>query len=274
MKKFIYTIIAMLGILLPTSAWAAEDSYREAYVVLELTQAEDGTVTDSWLTLYYDDLKSTRKGTVVDLDKMMEEPNIMQAKRSLHSVIIDQSFADCRPTSTAGWFGYCMELKTISGLEYLNTSEVTDMTGMFMECGVDKLDLSTFNTSKVTTMNNMFAMCRGLVGLNISSFDTSNVTDMSFMFGGCSSLTTIIAGDKWSTDKVTEGDYMFGECTSIVGGNGTKFDENHTDPSYARIDKEGQPGYFTQGSSSGSGKDEEQITATPTWAFQNNTHLT
>ena len=66
MKKFIYTIIAMLGILLPTSAWAAEDSYREAYAVLELTQAEDGSITDSWLTLYYDDLKSTRKGTVVD----------------------------------------------------------------------------------------------------------------------------------------------------------------------------------------------------------------
>ena len=256
MKKFIYTIIAMLGILLPTSAWAAEDSYREAYAVLEVTADNDGSITDAWLTLYYDDLKSTRKGTVVDLDKMQEEPNIMQAKRSLHSVIIDQSFADCRPTSTAAWFGYCMELKTISGLEYLNTSEVTDMTGMFMECGVDKLDLSTFNTSKVTTMNNMFAMCRGLVGLNISSFDTSNVTDMSFMFGGCSSLTTIIAGDKWSTDKVTQGDYMFSECTSLVGGNGTKFDENHTDPSYARVDKEGQPGYFTQGSSSGSGKAE------------------
>ena len=265
MKKFIYSIIAMLGILMPTSAWAqttsGDEGYNEAYAVLELTQAEDGTVTDAWLTLYYDNLKSTRKGTVVDLDKMMEDPNIMQSKRILHSVIIDQSFADCRPTSTAGWFGYCMELKTIAGLEYLNTSEVTDMTGMFMECGVDKLDLSTFNTSKVTTMNNMFAMCRELVGLNISSFDTSNVTDMSYMFGGCSSLTTIIAGDKWSTDKVTEGDYMFGECTSIVGGNGTTYDENHTDPSYARIDKEGQPGYFTQGASNKA--------AVPTFSMEN-----
>ena len=265
MKKFIYTIIAMLGILMPTSAWAAEDSYREAYVVLELTQAEDGTVTDSWLTLYYDDLKSTRKGTVVDLDKMQEEPNIMQAKRSLHSVIIDQSFADCRPTSTKGWFAYCMQLKTIAGMEYLNTSEVTDMDIMFMECAeLEELDLSHFNTSKVTTMSNMFFMNRNLKTLDLSSFDTSNVTDMSYMFAHCSNLTTILVGDKWSTNKVTEGDYMFGECTSIVGGNGTKFDENHTDPSYARVDKEGQPGYFTQGS--GSSKTEQ--VATPTWEFQ------
>ena len=270
MKKFIYTIIAMLGILMPTSAWAAEDSgYREAYAVLVQTYAEDGTISDAYITMYYDTKKAEHtEGTVVALDELASNQALLQARQQLHSVIFDQSFADARPTSTRFWFGYCFELKTISGLEYLNTSEVTDMSEMFIECGMDKIDLSALNTSKVTTMNRMFAMCRGLVGVNLSSFDTSNVTDMEAMFAGCTSLTTVIVGDKWSTDKVTSGDNMFNGCTSIVGGNGTTYDENHIDPSYARIDKEGQPGYFTQGSSSG--KDEEQITATPTWEFQNN----
>ena len=272
MKKFIYTIIAMFGILMPTSAWAAEDSsYNEAYAVLVQTYGEDGALSDSYITMYYDNKKNEHtEGTVVSIDELAQSQVILQARQTLHSVVFDQSFADCRPTSTRFWFGYCFDLKAIVGLEYLNTSEVTDMSEMFIECGMDKIDLSTLNTSKVTTMNRMFGMCRGLVGVNLSSFDTSSVTDMEGMFAGCTSLTTIIAGDKWSTDKVTSGDYMFNGCTSIVGGNGTTYDENHIDPSYARIDKEGQPGYFTQGSSSGSGKDEEQITATPTWAFQNN----
>ncbi|MBR6852492.1 MAG: BspA family leucine-rich repeat surface protein [Prevotella sp.] len=269
MKKFIFTIIALFGILMPTSAAEGDGStYREAYAVLELTTSEEYEITDAWITLYYDDLKSTRKGTVVDIDKMMESPEIMQTRRVLHSVIIDPSFADARPTSTQYWFANCFELKTISGLEYLNTSEVTDMSAMFMECGeLTELDLSHFDTSKVTSMNNMFFRFAGTT-LDLSSFDTSNVTDMAYMFANCSSLTTIYVSDKWVTTNVTEGDYMFGDCTALVGGNGTTFDENHTDPSYARIDKQGQPGYFTDGGSTG--KDEEQITATPTWAFQNN----
>ncbi len=224
--------------------------------------------------MYYDDKKASREaeGMVVGINELAESPDLIQARRILHSVIFDQSFADCDTIkSTKGWFAYCMELKTISGLEYLNTSEVTDMDIMFMECsGLEELDLSHFNTSKVTTMSNMFFMNSSLRTLDLSSFDTSNVTDMSFMFANCSSLTTIYVSDKWVTTNVTEGDYMFGECTALVGGNGTTYDENHTDPSYARIDKLNQPGYFTDGSSSG--KETEQV-ATPRWEFENESDL-
>ena len=216
MKKFIYTIIAMLGILLPTSAWAAEDSYREAYAVLELTQAEDGTVTDAWLTLYYDDQKSSRKGTVVDLDKMTESPEILQTRQQLHSVIIDQSFADCRPTNTKWWFAYFMQLKTISGMEYLNTSEVTDMQAMFLECDeLEELDLSHFNTSKVKTMASMFSRCSALKNLDLSGFNTANVTTMSSMFQGCMSLTSLNVSS-FNTENVTDMTNMFYGCDSLT----------------------------------------------------------
>ena len=270
MKKFIFTIIALFGILMPTSAAEGDGStYREAYAVLKYESEND-----AYLTMYYDDKKASREaeGMVVGINELAESPDLIQARRILHSVIFDQSFADCDTIkSTKGWFAYCMELKTISGLEYLNTSEVTDMDIMFMECsGLEELDLSHFNTSKVTTMSNMFFMNSSLRTLDLSSFNTSNVTDMSFMFANCSSLTTIYVSDKWVTTNVTEGDYMFGDCTALVGGNGTTFDENHTDPSFARIDKQGQPGYFTDGGSSG--KETEQV-ATPRWEFQNESDL-
>ena len=270
MKKFIYTIIALLGILMPNTAWAAEDSsYDEAYAVLVQTFSEDGsTLVDSYLTMYYDNKKSEHtEGIAVGLDEMLQEPNILEARRSIHSAIFDESFANCRPTSTNNWFSYCMELKTISGMEYLNTSEVTDMGQMFMECAnLESLDLSHFNTSKVTTMNNMFFFCERLQTLDLSSFNTENVTDMSYMFGNCMGLTTIYASGYWTTASVTESEGMFSGCRSLVGGAGTTYSEDHTDKDFAHIDRADQPGYFTYGESSGEKK--EQV-ATPTWNFQN-----
>ena len=274
MKKFIFSIIALLGILMPNNVWAEEiagsegTDYNEAYAVLVMSSGEDTGKSDAYLTLYYDNKKSEHnEGAVVDLDKMTESPEIMQSRQYLHSVIFDQSFADCRPTSTKYWFANCWVLKTISGLEYLNTSEVTDMGQMFMECSeLESIDLSHFNTSKVTNMNNMFYRNMALTSLDLSSFDTQNVTDMGYMFGMCENLTTIYVSSNWTTATVTTGDAMFYECPKLVGGNGTTYDENHTDYSYAHIDRADQPGYFTYGESSGEKK--EQV-ATPTWEFQN-----
>ena len=111
MKKFIYTIIALLGILMPNNVWAEEiagsegTDYNEAYAVLVMSSGEDTGKSDAYLTLYYDNKKSEHnEGAVVDLDKMTESPEIMQSRQYLHSVIFDQSFADCRPTSTKYWF--------------------------------------------------------------------------------------------------------------------------------------------------------------------------
>ena len=245
MKKFIFTIIALLGILMPNTAWAQDGSEREAYGVILTAENEQ------YMTLYYDDKKASHaeEGLVVGINELAESSEIMQARRMLSSVIFDQSFADCDTIkSTAGWFAYCMQLRTIIGLEYLNTSEVTDMSAMFMECAeLESLDLSHFNTSKVTNMNNMFFFCEKLQTMDLSSFDTENVTDMSYMFGNCMGLTTIYASGKWSTASVTESEGMFSGCSSLVGSAGTTYSEDHTDKAYAHIDGGADnPGYFTE----------------------------
>ncbi|MCR4852111.1 MAG: cellulase family glycosylhydrolase [Prevotella sp.] len=114
-----------------------------------------------------------------------------------------------------------VDIAEIEGLEYLNTSNVTNMAYMFNGCSA-------------------------LTSLDISNFDTQNVTDMSGMFKDCSLLTTIYSGDSWSTAKVTASNDMFSGCTQLVGGKGTKYDETKTDATYARADKgKTNPGYFT-----------------------------
>ena len=47
------------------------------------------------------------------------------------------------------------------------------------------------NTSDVTNMRGMFATCHSLTSLDVSRFNTSNVTNMSSMFGYCNALKTI-----------------------------------------------------------------------------------
>jgi len=80
----------------------------------------------------------------------------------------------------------------------------------------------------------------------VSSFNTASVTSMGTMFYGCRNLTTIYAGSGWSTNAVTSSTDMFKNCTSLVGGQGTTYDANHVDKTYAHIDGgTSNPGYFT-----------------------------
>ena len=143
-------------------------------------------------------------------------------------------------------FAYCSCLLSLD-LSGFNTSNVTSMGVVFANCSsLTSLDLGGFDTSNVTYMSSMFYGCSSLTSLDLGGFDTSNVKAMDWLFGNCSGLTSIYTDEaKWSTESVTESDGMFSSCLSLVGGNGTLYDENHIDAEYARIDKPGQPGYFT-----------------------------
>ena len=127
------------------------------------------------------------------------------------------------------------------------------MAALFYACTqLTNLDLTTFNTSKVKDMANMFLFCTGLKTLDLSSFNTSQGKSMVQMFGDCEQLTTIYAGDGWTTSAL-EGDgqnRLFLMADNLVGGNGTTYDDSPyssdgVDAFYARIDAPGAPGYFT-----------------------------
>ncbi len=144
-------------------------------------------------------------------------------------------------------FAGCSSLTSLD-LSGFNTQNVENMEYMFSGCSsLTSLDMSGFNTQNVMSMIYMFHDCSSLTSLDLSGFNTQNVTNMDFMFYNCSGLTTIYADEKsWSTKKVQSGDDVFSYCNKLVGGNGTVYSANHVDSEYARVDKEGAPGYFTQ----------------------------
>ncbi|EOS7966713.1 BspA family leucine-rich repeat surface protein [Enterococcus hirae] len=76
-------------------------------------------------------------------------------------------------------------------------------------------DTSTWNTSTVTNMSGMFLNCVKLQNLDLSNWNTSNVTDMSNMFFNCPSLTSIGNTGNWNISNVTNFSSMFCNCTSL-----------------------------------------------------------
>ena len=166
---------------------------------------------------------------------------------SITSVVFNSTFKNARPASTYMWFSGMKSLKTISGLQNLNTSAVTVANSMFQYCSaLESLDLRGFDASNMKDLDGMFRGCTALTNLDLSSFNTRNVEDMGFMFYICQNLKTIYVSDKWSTANVVVSANMFKECNNLVGGMGTKYNASYVDKTYARIDGgTSSPGYFT-----------------------------
>ena len=243
----------------------AQAQTRKAYVV----QSADKTT----LTFYYDDQRATRTGTTWGIEEKKKEGNHTypvwagtsdEPDRITTRVVFDASFRDFRPTTTARWFYNYRELEQIEGLEYLNTSEVKDMTAMFYRCSdltsldvshfntqnvtnmgsmfsgcsdLTSLDVKNFNTQKVTKISWMFKGCSGLTSLDLSHFNTRKVSDMSEMFSGCSALTTISSNTAWR--RVAKSEDMFAGCWQLKGAVG--YDGKKTDAKMANP----ETGYFT-----------------------------
>ena len=160
-------------------------------------------------------------------------------QKTIKHIVLNESFKTFTPTTLSQFFAGLTNLETITGLEYLNTANVTNMTALFYNCRkLTSLDLSHFNTAKVTNMYRMFADCRKLTSLDLSNFNTAKVTDMEFMFRDCSNLKTIYASENFITAAVTYSNSMFASCNSLSGD--IDWSDKAVDKTYAKIDG----GYF------------------------------
>ena len=156
------------------------------------------------------------KQTVAAINKKLGNGTIVH-------IVFDKSFSTYTPTSLRGFFGNRTKMETITGLEYLNTEKVTDMSYMFNNCSkLTSLDVSKFNTANVTNMSYMFYSCSALLSLDVTNFNTEKVTDMSYMFNNCSKLTSLDVS-KFNTVNVTNMNSMFYNCSKLTSLDVTKF---------------------------------------------------
>ena len=181
---------------------------------------------DGTLTFYYDKQRNSRDGTSYELNLDEIDPAWFGVRFDVTKVVFDASFAAARPTTTYRWFCGMGGMTAIEGMQYLNTSNVTNMAYMFRDCSaLTSLDVSHFDTSNVRDMSNMFYYLYLVTSLDVSHFDTSNCTDMSSMFEDCFHLGSLDVSH-FNTSKVTTMNSMFSQCYPL-----TSLDVSHFDTS-------------------------------------------
>ena len=225
-RRYALSLLLMLMLLQPAMAQTQD---RRMYARLDReTQI---------LTLYYDKNEQTSDIEIYDTPLWP-----ISERRSIQTVVFDESFKDARPKSCYDWFWHFEGLTRIEHLDYLNTSEVEVMQSMFSFCtSLETLDLSSFNTEKVKNMSemfdgstnlrsiklpqgfigssvtNLFSMfkdCTSLTELDLSGSNSENVKDMSEMFYGCKALSKLALTD-FKTGQVTTMESMFLGCSTL-----------------------------------------------------------
>ena len=119
----------------------------------------------------------------------------MEYYETITTVEIEKKFYEYKPTSCDNWFAGLINLTTINGIEYINTS-------------------------RVESMKLMFANCSSLKSVDLSTFNVEHVTSMLSMFSGCNSLTAVLAKDGWKITDKCDTTNMFSYSAALIRNDG------------------------------------------------------
>ena len=206
----LFPLMLLMLLLLPAGMVAQTSASSSKYIA---------TYESSTQTLTFKEYagETLPSNSVVVKDKMtVATINTKLGNGTIVHIVLDKSFSTYTPTSLFRFFKNLTKLETITGLEYLNTAKVTDMSYMFDRClSLTSLDVTHFNTANVTNMSSMFSSCSSLTSLDVTNFNTANVTNMGYMFKGCSALLSLDVTN-FNTAKVTDMSYMFRSCVALT----------------------------------------------------------
>ena len=221
------------------------------------------------LTFYFDDQIDDRSGDIYGMSYVMNDDYGEQTPEwtskltwEVSRVIFDPSYKDARPTRMDYWFAGLYTLTFIEGMEYLNTSAVTTMKGLFQGCqNLAYVDLTHFNTSAVTDMSSMFEEAKGLFSVDLTHFDMTSVKDVTHMFYD-TSLHTIYCNTNWTSANginITASDDLFLYSIRLAGPY-NYYDSDEADAGIynlkaACVDAKNSLGFFTPKEPTGSGAD-------------------
>ena len=223
----LFPLMLLMLLLLPAGMVAQTSASSSKYIATYESSTQTLTFKEyAGETLPSNSVVVKDKMKVADIKRNFENGTIVH-------IVFDKSFSTFTPTSLYSFFGNLRKLEAITGLEYLNTEKVTDMSYMFFACSkLTSLDVTNFNTENVKNMVRMFYNCSALTSLDVTKFNTGNVTDMGYMFYNCSKLTSLDV-TKFNTAKVTDMSNMFVNCSKLTSLDVTKFNTgNVTDMGY------------------------------------------
>ncbi len=134
-------------------------------------------------------------------------------------------------TNMCGLFNGAKSLPDALALRNWDTSNVTDMSYMFSGAtSLIFIDVSNWKTNNVTDMTCMFQVGDSYTGngqlseiLGLGDLDVSNVTDMTCMFYGAGEMTYYDIS-RWNVSKVESMNHMFCDNFSLISLDLSKWD--------------------------------------------------
>lgn len=160
---------------------------------------------------YAYDVSESQTGTIMQYNVPNED--------GTYTAYIQSNNGFYAPVNSSYLLSIGSSLTSIEGLEKLNTSNVENMSSMFIsDSNLTSVDLSNFNTSKVTDMSYMF-FGTGMTEINLDSFDLSKVTTFYSMFQS-SSATVINLSNKDLSSATNFSYFLSGAKATELNING------------------------------------------------------
>lgn len=158
----------------------------------------------------------------------------------LQDIIFVQFGSLVRPKNVDGWFAGT----NIVGIDFTNFDgsicESANATLAFCTHLYPNINIPvSFPVLRYCTC--MFQNCTSIESLNLCNLNTDSIHTCTSMFLRCSSLKTIYSH---AIEEAEWNQNLFYKCESLIGENGTAYDANYVDATYARPDAVGTPGYF------------------------------
>lgn len=94
-----------------------------------------------------------------------------------------------------------------------DTSNVTNIEGLFQGCVSFNQPIGTWDVSGVTNLDNLFRGSSMTFNQSLNAWDVSGVTSMKYTFYGCINYNQSLS--TWNTTNVTDMSWMFGGCTNF-----------------------------------------------------------
>ena len=138
--------------------------------------------------------------TKEELNKLVDDPEVNLGEIDTTKITdMSELFKDSKRTD-------------FSGIETWDTSNVTDMSGMFYRCEKFNQNISAWDVSSVKNMRSMFYACENF-NQPIGDWDVGKVTNMNFMFFRCKEFNQDICA--WNISNVENMGSMFESCKNF-----------------------------------------------------------
>ena len=198
------------------------------------------------ITFYYDDVDHSAEGTVRTHTAGSTGYTPWKNDTSILKAVFTPSCSTFAWTKGLQYFFLgCSNLATVEGLGNLNTGSASSFLQMFKDCSsLVSLDSRYLKSPNVTNFADMFYNCVSLEVLDISSLSSASAGQCGNAFRNCPLLKTVYVRDGFDLSGLAS-QWVFTSTSKIVGGNGTTWSSSNVHATYARIDKDGSPGYFT-----------------------------